>query len=58
MFHVKHFGTIGAGNLTNPHTSGWSEVRRIARKRATRAGMVRISGKVVAHRSGQAASDG
>jgi hypothetical protein len=31
-FHVKHFGTIGAGNLTRPRTSGGLETRGDARK--------------------------
>jgi hypothetical protein len=30
MFHVKHFGTIGTGNLTRPHTIRGLETSGIA----------------------------
>jgi hypothetical protein len=32
MFHVKHFGTIGAKKLMRPHTSGVLEMRKLAQK--------------------------
>jgi hypothetical protein len=32
MFHVKHFGTIGAKNLTRPHTPGGLVTSTIAGK--------------------------
>jgi hypothetical protein len=32
MFHVRHFGKIGAKNPTRLHTAGGLEMRKMARK--------------------------